>query len=127
LEALKLPKSTILVIVPGHTAAASNAGRPVALVAEALAAAKGSTYEARIDALIRATSIVKLARGGERSVDGQLDSMTLTNPASFKDRTVVVLDDVVTTEGSIRAARTLLERAGAKVAAIGIGRTVKYF
>src|SRR5437879_12940996 len=38
LEKLKLPKGTILAIVPGHEARESNEGRPLARVAGALAA-----------------------------------------------------------------------------------------
>jgi predicted amidophosphoribosyltransferase len=125
LEKLKLPKGTILVVVPGHEAKDSNAGRPLALVADALAQADGR-YVARVDMLIRTQTIPKLAKGGNRSVQVHLNSMTVSNPALLKGKTVVVLDDTVTSEGSLTAARALLSQTGAAVAAVGLGRTVKY-
>lgn len=125
LEALKLPKGTILVVVPGHEARQSNAGRPLAIVAESLAA--DGRYQACVNMLVRTKTISKLAKGGDRSVDQQLDTMKVTKPDALNGKTVVILDDTVTTEGSITAARTLLAKAGVAVAAIGLARTVKYF
>ena len=66
MEALELPEGTMLVIVPGHRARESNAGRPLALVAQALAG--DGRHEARVDTLIRTKTISKLAKGGDRSV-----------------------------------------------------------
>jgi predicted amidophosphoribosyltransferase len=54
--------------------------------------------------------------------------MTVNDSSRLKDATVVVLDDTATTGTSLKAARQLLEEAGAKkIAAVAIGRTVKYF
>ena len=125
LKALELPRGTILVIVPGHEARESNAGRPLARAAQALAA--DGLYEARVDTLIRAKTISKLAKGGDRSVQQQLATMSVTEPAALEGRTVVVFDDTVTTEGSLTAAKALISDAGAAVAAVGLARTVKYF
>lgn len=126
LENLKLPKGTILVIVPGHEARESNEGRALARVAHALAEAD-SRYVARVDALVRFKTIDKLAKGGDRSVQQHLNSIRVDNPSSLRGATVLVLDDTVTTGHSIAATRTLLSNAGAAVAAVGLGRTVKYF
>jgi len=126
LEKLNLPKGTILAIVPGHEAKTSNAGTALARAAEALA--KGDDrFVARVDTLIRTKSIPKLAKGGDRSVEVHLASMSVSNPGLMKKQTVVVLDDTVTSEGSVTAARALLEKVGATVAAVGLGRTVQYF
>jgi hypothetical protein len=92
LEKLKLPKGTILAIVPGHEARESNEGRPLARVTQALAEAD-SRYVARIDTLIRTQTIPKLAKGGDRSVQQHLNSMRVNNPSSLKGATVLVLDD----------------------------------
>lgn len=125
LKDLKLPKGTLIAIVPGHAAAASNAGKPLARVAKVIAA-MDSRFVAEFDALIRKKTIPKLSKGGGRSVETHIASMGVQKPANLKGKTVVVLDDTVTSEGSLTAARKLLEEAGAKVAAIGLGRTVKY-
>jgi predicted amidophosphoribosyltransferase len=125
LKALKLPKGTILAIVPGHEATASNEGRPLALVAHALAV--DGHYEVCVNALIRTKTISKLAKGGDRSVQQQLATMSVSGPETLKGKTVVILDDTVTTEGSLIAARALVSDAGAAVAAVGLARTVKYY
>jgi hypothetical protein len=127
LEELNLPRGTVLVVVPGHEARDSNEGRPLALAAHALALAD-DRYAACVDALVRCRTIPKLATGGVRSVHQQRQSMSVRNPSSLKGATVLVLDDTVTTGNSLTAARQLLREAGAgRVAAVGLGRTVKYF
>ena len=65
----------ILVIIPGHEAAASNDGTPLACAAATIASATGFT--AASDSLIRTTSIEKLAKGGNRSIEAHLNSMEL--------------------------------------------------
>jgi predicted amidophosphoribosyltransferase len=54
--------------------------------------------------------------------------MSVSDPSRVKGATVVVLDDTVTTGNSLLAARQLLSEAGAdRVAAVALGRTLKYF
>jgi len=126
LKQLSLPSHVILVIVPGHEARVTNVGRPLGCVAQNLAAAD-QRYTASVDTLIRTQTIPKLASHGHRSLDHHLASMTVTGATALIGATVVVLDDVVTTGHSIAAARRLLLVAGAKrVAAVALGRTVKY-
>lgn len=126
LAKLDLPKGTILVVVPGHEARASNAGRPLARAADPIAAAD-DRYVASVDSLIRTKTIEKLAKGGVREVQTHLDSLAVRQPTNLKGATVVILDDTVTTGHSVEAARYLITQAGAKrVAAVGLGRTVKY-
>lgn len=124
LAALTLPPNVLLAIIPAHRSAATNADQPLALVAEGIAA-KESRFRLRIDCLLRTASIPRLASGGERTIDMHLRSMVVT--AAVEGATVVLLDDVVTTEHSVAAARQLLAGAGAaQVAAIALARTVRY-
>jgi predicted amidophosphoribosyltransferase len=127
LDKLDLPDGTVLVIVPGHEALESNKKRALARAAHALAKLD-KRYVASADSLIRTKTVPKKTDTGIRDVNVDLNSITVTNPAELKGKIVVALDDTTTTGGSLTAARQLLERAGAKrVAAIAIGRTVKYF
>jgi predicted amidophosphoribosyltransferase len=126
LDKLKLPPGTILAIVPGHKSTDSNQGSPLARVAHALADADRRIV-AQVDTLIRFKNIDKLAKGGDRSVQQHLNSMRVNIQARLNGATVLLLDDTVTTGHSIEAARALISHAGAAVAAVGLGRTVKYF
>lgn len=124
LEKLKLPGGAILVIVPGHEAQQTNAGRPLANAAELLAASDPG-FVAAPDALIRTVSVPKRADGGLRDAATQVQSIAVTT--NLKGTTVVVLDDTVATGTSIEGVRQLLMASGAKrVAALALGRTVKY-
>jgi predicted amidophosphoribosyltransferase len=126
LDSLNLPVGTVIAIVPGHEAIASNEGRPLARAAQALASAD-KRYVTEIDTLIRTTTVPKKTAGGSRNISIDLNSITV-NAANVAGAIVVVLDDTATTGGSLMAARQLLEAAGAaKIAAVAIGRTVKYY
>jgi hypothetical protein len=126
LAALDLPAGTILAVVPGHEANNSNAARPLARVVQALAALD-RRFVPGIDTLIRTRTVQKKAGGGSRGIGVDLASISVRNSPNLKDATVVVLDDTVTTGGSLMAARQLIKKAGAKkIAAVAIGRTVKY-
>ena len=126
LDKLNLPVGTILVIVPGHEAMKSNEGRALARAAHALAKLD-ERYVASVDSLIRMKTVPKKTGGGSRDIDVDLNSIVVSNSSSLKGKVVVALDDTTTTGGSLTAARQLLDRAGAKkVAAVAIGRTVKY-
>jgi len=127
LDKLNLPAGTILVIVPGHEAMESNEERALARAAHALAQLD-RRYVASVDSLIRTKTVPKKTDGGSRDIDVDLNSIVVRNSSSLKGKVVVALDDTTTTGGSLTAARQLLDRAGAKkVAAVAIGRTVKYF
>ena len=62
--------------------------------------------------------------GGVRTVAVHLDSVTLRRPEIIRDRSVVLLDDVVTTGSSMRACSSiLLDGGAAAVQCVAIGRT----
>jgi predicted amidophosphoribosyltransferase len=127
LHALGLANGTILVVVPGHEASASNVGRPLARVAQLLATLD-KRYLASVDTLIRIQTVPKKTDGGSRDIAVDLGSIIVRPSVALKSASVVVLDDTVTTGGSLTAARQLLTSAGVKkIAAVAIGRTVKYF
>jgi predicted amidophosphoribosyltransferase len=127
LEPLGLPTGTVVVIVPGHGANRSNMDRPLARAAQALARLD-KRYVASVDTLIRTKTVPKKTDGGSRDIAVDLNSIIVMNSSNLKGATVVVLDDTATTGGSLTAARQLLNAAGAKkIAAVAIGRTVKYF
>ena len=64
---------------------------------------------------------------GDRDVQIHVRSMTVRQPPSLRGATVVILDDTATTGHSVDAARQLITQAGTKrVAAVALGRTVKY-
>ena len=111
---LGLPRGTILVVVPGHEARQSNAGCSLARVAVQLGA-EDDRYIPRVDSLLRSSTVAKKSQGGARD-------------PNIEHGTVVILDDVVSSGGSMTAARQLVTRAGARsVAAVALGRTVRYF
>jgi predicted amidophosphoribosyltransferase len=127
LAQLELPEGTILVVVPGHEARQSNAGRPLARAAERLADLDNARYIASVDSLIRMRTVSKLATGGDRDVEIQLESMMVREPPRLARATVVILDDTVAKGGTTQAARQLVQNAGAaRVAVVALGRTVKY-
>ena len=122
---LELPRGTLLVVMPGHEASATNAGTPLARAVARLVASDGRLMSS-MDALIRFRDIEKLASGGDRSVAVHLGSIRVQEPPPVRGATVVVLDDIVTTGNSMEAVRQLLTTAGAnRVAGIAIGRTVR--
>lgn len=124
---LHLPRGTILVVVPGHRATASNRGKPLARAAERLAEDEPDRYLARPDVLVRRATVEKLAKGGRRDVEALVASLEVREAEALRGAVVVVLDDTTTTGSSIDAARRLLLAARAKrVAAVALGRTVKY-
>ncbi|MCC8966718.1 hypothetical protein H8A95_31435 [Bradyrhizobium sp. Pear76] len=81
----------------------------------------------RIDAtevLIRQKPVAKLANGGSRDKDNHLKSIIVKSPNLIRGRRVLLLDDVVSTGGSMRACRELLLSAGARaVHCAALGKT----
>ncbi len=117
---------TVLVIVPGHVAVASNVGRPMAQVVDLLVTRGRGRYIGGVDTLVRHTTIPKLATGGDRKVSVHVNSIAVQSTPDILENIVIVLDDVVTSGGSLLASRELLTRADAiLVGALALGRTVE--
>lgn len=64
------------------------------------------------DIIIRTRDIESLHSGGSRSIEVHLNSLAINK--DIVGRKIIVMDDVTTSGGSLEAARTLLEKAGAK-------------
>ena len=96
-------------------------------IAQAVAAAHW-----RVDAtsaLVRHQAIKSAKSGGERSIDVHVSSVHIPHnentQAILRDKLVLLLDDVTTSESSLRACKRLLEEAGAKrVAMLALAKTV---
>lgn len=121
---LTLPRPTVIGVIPGHLAKPSNAGTPLARVAEALAD-RDKRLGLAVDLVTRTKDITKLASGGNRSIAVHLDSMRISPNVRLSGATVVLIDDVATTGNSIEAARRLLRAKGARqIAGIALCQTV---
>jgi len=124
---LEPPDGTILVIVPGHEARDSNAGRPLARVVAAVANTD-RRYVPLIDGLIRTRTVLRRSTSAERSFGTNIRSVRVSEPKRVKGAVVIALDDTVTTGTTFAVVRCLLLEAGAsRVGAVALARTVKYF
>lgn len=105
---------------PSHKPLNTDTG--IRRVAQAVAGSQN-----RIDAtecLVRTKEIPKLTAGGDRSIQTHLDSIAVRVAGLIQGRDVVVLDDVTTSGGSLRACRRLLLDAGARrVKLLALGQT----
>ncbi|MER2169176.1 MAG: phosphoribosyltransferase family protein [Psychrobacillus psychrodurans] len=96
--------------VPSHDPEKLNSGPKMLAV-------KLASHGSRIDAtscLTRHTKIVKLANGGSRSKEVHLNSLSASNIHLIKNRTVLIIDDVTTSNNSLLACQEILLKSGAK-------------
>jgi hypothetical protein len=109
-----------IAVVPSHDPKKVSSG--IRETAETLAKRKG-----RIDAtgcLVRHKFVEKKSEGGERSETIDLESIRVDDTHLIAGQSVLLLDDVTTSGGSLSACRELLLKAGAKeVQCFAIGRT----
>lgn len=76
------------------------------------------------ECLVRIRPVDKAAHGGERSEKVHLDSIELRRPELIRGQQVLLLDDVTTTGCSLRACRTILQRAKpAAITCVAVART----
>jgi predicted amidophosphoribosyltransferase len=114
----------VVSVVPGHDPTKKDQSG-IAMIAQALAALNG-----RVDGtgvLVRHTKIEKLATGGNRAIEVHLDSIRTVDKKKILDgASVLLLDDVATSDNSLRACKRLLRDAGARqVQMFALGKTVR--
>lgn len=109
--------------VPSHDP--QNVDSGVRILARKLA-----SYGNRVDAtscLFRHTKISKLATGGTREKEVHLNSISATNIHLIRDRTVIIIDDVTTSNNSLKACQEILLKSGASnVHCLALAQTEGY-
>jgi predicted amidophosphoribosyltransferase len=110
-----------IAVVPSHDPAKTNSG--IRRLAQALAGSKGRKDASHC--LVRHTKIVKLAGGGDRSIDTHLGSIRIEDPVTPSFENVILLDDVSTSGNSLLACqKILLDNDAARVQCLALGRTI---
>lgn len=114
-----LPRSGTVVPVPSH--APSNRGSVVQLASEL------GNLKKRVDGsdcLVRHTKIDKLSEGGNRNPAVHVNSVKVENETLIANRPAILIDDVVTSGGSMKGCSYLLSESGAqKVYCVSLSRT----
>ena len=111
-------------VVPSHMASVDNSMSPTARLVKGLV--KSNNLIDATNCILRVRSISKLSRGGNRDLAVHLNSVKVVNSDVIKGKTVLLLDDVMTTGNSLDACRQLLLRAGAKnVLCLALAKTVR--
>lgn len=78
--------------------------------------------------LSRKYDIEKQAHGGLRKLEIHLDSIEVLNESLFKDRNIIIIDDITTTGISLNACEKIVEDCGAKkIRCIALGKTVNHY
>lgn len=116
-----ISKNVTICVVPSHEASDKNQSG-IAELARRLA--KDGRID-KVDFLLRNNTIAKLATGGERSVDVQLESLKTNPDLSIEGDVILLVDDVTTSGNSLRACKEILLRNGAKrVAMFALGQSI---
>jgi len=119
----QISKGVSICIVPSHDPAKTDSG--IRKLAQMLA------RSGRTDAtscLVRHTLIDKLAHGGDRRKEVHLRSISVANRHLVKNREVLLLDDVTTSNNSLWACKELLIQYGGAsvVQCLALGQTEGY-
>jgi predicted amidophosphoribosyltransferase len=116
-----LPNDHVLVIVPSHDPAVVNS--PVRKLVQRVCRSNITLTDAT--RCVKRTCLrPKLSRGGDRSVAGHLNSLSIADAYLIRGRKVIIIDDVSTTGNSIKAVSQLVLGAGAaSVRAITLAQT----
>ena len=107
-------------LVPGHDPESTRSG--MRDIVEAYA--PRAKVAVGVDYLKRTALIDKLAGGGDRSLQVHLDSIAANEAARFRGKSILLVDDVLTSGNSIIACRKILMTAGAaKVHSLAFAQT----
>ena len=111
-------------VVPSHMASSDNSASPTARLAKGLV--ESNNLIDATNCILRVRSIQKLSKGGDRGLEVHLNSVKVVNSEVIKGKTVLLLDDVMTTGNSLSACRQLLLDAGAEnVLCLALAQTVR--
>lgn len=116
----RLKTSSVVIAVPSHDPGKTTSG--ITLLADKLAAETDCLNGSHC--LVRHIKIAKLSAGGDRSISVHTGSIAVTDKPFFQGKSVLLIDDVMTTGNSILACRKLLLDGGAAVVkCLALGRT----
>ena len=111
-------------VVPSHEASVDNSNSSTATLAKGLV--KSNNLIDATNCVQRFRTIQKLANGGDRNLEVHVNSIHIVNPELIEGKTILLLDDVMTTGNSLRACRKLLLDAGAEnVFCLALAQTVR--
>ena len=83
-------------------------------------------YDNAWDLIVRTKTHEKLSTGGNRSIEGLIDSMSLNPDYDIRSKLIIVFDDITTSGNTMEAVRRLLNKKGpANILSITLGRTVE--
>ncbi len=110
----------VIISVPSSKAGKKNG---INYVAESVAKENG--FLDKSSNLIRFKDIHKLSIGGKRDKEVHLESIKyLKDQCDLSNKTIILMDDIITTGNSLIACREILIRYGAKqIIGLGIGKT----
>lgn len=78
-----------------------------------------------VDYIVRTKTIAKLAKGGNRDIDIQRESLGVNPDMSITGSVILLVDDVTTSGNSLLACKELLLKHGAKdVAMFALGKSI---
>lgn len=107
-----LPEDTIVVSIPTASSRIRTRGYDqAALIAQSFARARNLQY---LNALIRTSQVDQIGKNRSSRIKQMASATELSTTVLVKGRSILLVDDVLTTGASIEAAAKLLRKNGAK-------------